>query len=137
MKKAGSQPDFSGEYELDRAASSLSPNASAIATAHLRITHDDPRFSCSARFASASDVIEFSFERFTDGREGNADAPGTSRCFWEQETLVSEDRLTMGDATALMTWRYDLTAGGHGLRATERIRGGSRDQDNVWEFLRK
>ena len=43
----------------------------------------------------------------------------------------------MGDAMAAMTWRYELLAGGHRLRATERIRGGGRDHDNVWEFDRE
>jgi len=132
-----SLPDFSGEYVLDRNASSLSPHASAIASAHMRINHDEPRFCCSARFASHDDAVEFSFERFTDGREGNASAPGTSRCYWEQEALVSEDRMGMGEGAVLLTWRSDLTAGGHRLRATERIRGGGRDQDNVWEFERQ
>lgn len=131
------RPDFSGEYVLDRNASALSPNASAIAAAHMRITHDEPRFHCAARFTSHADAIEFTFERFTDGREGDAGAPGASRCYWDQETIVSEDRIGMGDGTALMTWRYDLTAGGCRLRATETIRGGGRDQDNVWEFDRQ
>ena len=131
------KPDFSGEYVLDRTASSLSPHASAIATAHMRITHDEPRFGCSARFASQDDAVEFSFERFTDGREGDANAPGSSRCYWDQETIVAEDRMVVGDGTMLMTWRYELTAGGKRLRATEWIRGGNRDQDNVWEFERQ
>ena len=131
------KPDFSGEYVLDRTASSLSSHASAMANAHMRITHDEPRFSCSARFATRDDSIEFSFERFTDGREGDASKPGTSRCYWEQETVISEDRLGSGDGAMLMTWRYELTADGRRLRATERIRGGGRDQDNVWEFERR
>jgi len=131
------KPDFSGEYVLDRTASSLSPDTSGMVTAHMRIDHNEPRFRCAARFASQNDAVEFSFERFTDGREGDASVPGTSRCYWEQEALVSEDRIAVGDGTMLMTWRYELTAGGRRLRATERIRGGGRDQDNVWEFERQ
>jgi hypothetical protein len=131
------KPNFSGEYALDRRASSLSSHASGIATAHLRITHDEPRFACAARFASSSDAMEFSFERFTDGREGNASAPVRSRCYWEDDTLVSEDREGDGDAATVMTWRYELTSGGTRMRATERITGGGRDQDNIWEFERQ
>jgi len=131
------KPDLSGEYVLDRNASSLSPAASGIATAHMRITHDEPRFCCSARFASESDAVQFSFERFTDGRDGNPSATGTSRCYWDEDVLVSEDRMEIGKGTMLMTWRYEVTAGGHRLRATERISGGGRDQDNVWEFDRQ
>jgi hypothetical protein len=131
------KPDFSGEYVLDRTASSLSPHATAMATARMRITHDDPRFCCAARFASHDDAVEFSFERFTDGREGNASAPGTSRCYWDEEVLVSEDRFGAGEGAMVMTWRYELTTAGRRLRATERIRGAGRDQDNVWEFERQ
>ena len=131
------KPDLSGEWALDRTASSLSPHASAFVSAHLRIAHDEPRFACSARFATPDDAVEFSFQRFTDGRDGNPSAPGTSRCFWEQDILVSEDRMGEGDGTVVMTWRYDLSSGGRRLRATERIRGGGRDQDNVWEFDRQ
>lgn len=84
------KPDFSGEYVLDRDASSLSPHASAIATARMRITHDEPRFRCSARFASQTGVVEFSLERFTDGREVDSGDAGTSRCYWEQEALAGD-----------------------------------------------
>ena len=131
------KPDFSGEYVLDRNASVLGPAASAIVTARMSIAHEDPRFHCSARFASTDDAMEFSFERFTDDREVTNNAAGVSRCYWDADTLVSEDQMGAGETPVVMTWRYDLTAGGRRLRATERIRGGGRDQDNVWEFERK
>ena len=130
------KPAFSGVYILDRHASALSPAASAIVAARMSITHDDPRFSCSARFASTDDAVEFNFERSTDGEAAHGPLV-VSRCYWERDTLVSEDPLPTGDATAVMTWRYELLAGGQRLRATERIRGGGRDQDNVWEFQRE
>lgn len=129
------RPDFSGVYILDRSACTLSPAASAMVAARMSITHEDPRFICSARFASADDAVEFNFERSTDGR---TDGPlVVSRCYWDRDTLVSEDPLEMGGKAVVMTWRYELLAGGHRLRATERIRGGGRDKDNVWEFERE
>jgi hypothetical protein len=131
------KPDFSGEYVLDRAASALSAGAAAIETALLRIEHDEPRFRCSARFSSAEGAIEFNFERHTDGREHVASAHEASRCVWEEDAIVSEDRMGSPEAPVIMTWRYQLTDGGRRLRATERIRGGGRDQDNVWEFARQ
>ena len=131
------KPDFSGEYVLDRPASALSASAGAIATALLRIEHDEPRFRCSARFASTADTVEFTFERFPDGRESVVSAHEVSRCCWEQDALISEDRMGSLEAAVVMTWRYQLTDDGRRLRATERIRGGGRDQDNVWEFERK
>jgi hypothetical protein len=129
------KPDFSGEYHLDRAASVLSENASAFVSAVLRIEHEDPSFRCAARFVSATDAVEFSFERFTDDR--HAGTPGASRCYWDGDVLASEDHIGSADAPVIMTWRYQLTDGGRRMRAVERIRGAGRDQDNVWEFARQ
>jgi hypothetical protein len=105
-------------------------------SAVLRIDHDDPRFRCSARFVSPDDAVEFTFERFTDGRETAIGATERSRCYWSEDALISEDRMGSGDVIIVMTWRYDLMNGERRLRATERIRGAGRDQDNVWEFER-
>ena len=130
------KPDFSGEYVLDRSSSVLSANAAAMVSAVLRIEHDDPRFRCSAKFASAGDTIEFTFERFTDGRETAVEAHERSRCYWDEDALISEDRMGPGDAAMVMTWRYELMDDARRLRASEQIRGAGRDQDNVWEFER-
>ena len=131
------KPNFSGEYALDRALSILSANAAAIVSAVLRIEHDDPRFHCSARFASASDAIEFTFDRVTDGRETIVSANESSRCHWDEDALVTEDRMGPGETGMVMTWRYELSDDGRRLRASERIVGAGRDQDNVWEFERQ
>ena len=127
------RPDLSGEYRLDRDASALSTNAAAFTTASLRIDHVEPRFHCTARFATVDDALEFTFERFSDGRVVAVGTNETSRCFWDNAVLVTEDR-TDGPDASVMTWRYELTDGG--LRATECIRGAGRDQDNMWEFTR-
>ena len=79
------KPNFSGDYVLDRTASMLSAAGSGITTAELRIEHDEPRFYCSARFASATDGIEFTFERFTDDRAVVVSAHEGSRCYWERD----------------------------------------------------
>ena len=131
------KPNFSGEYVLDRPSSVLSTAAAGMVSAVLRIEHDDPRFRCSARFASADDAVEFAFERFTDGRESAASAHEGSRCYWDEDTLVSEDRMGPEGAGMIMTWRYELLNDARRLRATERIRGAGRDQDNIWEFERQ
>lgn len=128
------KPNFSGEYVLDRPSSALSAGAAAFVSAVLRIEHDEPRFGCSARFVTASDAVEFTFERFTDGREIAVSAHEGSRCYWDEDTLVSEDRMGSDDAAVVMTWRYQLTNDARRLRADERIRGAGRDQDNIWEF---
>lgn len=131
------KPNFSGEYILDRPSSVLSANAAATGSAVLRIEHADPRFQCSARFANAADAIEFTFERFTDGRESAVSAHERSRCYWDDDALMSEDRMGSGDEAVVMTWRYELVNDERRLRATERIRGAGRGQDNVWEFERQ
>lgn len=59
------KPDFSGEYELDRPACTLSPAAAGVESAVLRIDHHEPVFR------------------------------------------------------------------------SEQLRGGGRDQDNIWEFVRR
>ena len=132
------KPNFSGEYVLDRPSSVLSPAAAGMVSAVLRIDHQDARFRCSARFASADDAVEFAFERFiTDGRESLASGQESSRCYWDDDALVSEDRMGPEGAGMIMMWRYELTNDARRLRATEQIRGAGRDQDNIWEFDRQ
>ena len=131
------KPNFSGQYILDRDASVLSAAASGMTTAVLRIEHDEPRFYCAAKFSSAADAFEFTFERFTDDRAVVVSEHEGSRCYWEQDTLLTEDRMGSPEAPVVMIWRYELADGGRRLRATERMRGGGRDQDNVWEFARQ
>jgi hypothetical protein len=86
---------------------------------------------------SVADAVEFTFERFTDDRHALAGSPDASRCYWDDDTLVSEDRMGSAGAPVLMTWRYELADGGRRLRAVERIRGAGRDQDSLWEFTRR
>jgi hypothetical protein len=54
---------------------------------------------------------------------------------WEGNTLVFIDRTTGTDSEVTMSWRYELLE--DRLRAVERIRGGGRDQDNIWVFERQ
>ena len=130
------KPDFSGEWILDRTASRLSPSAAGIVTARLQIEHYDPRIRCTGKFSSSDDAIEFTFDRLAGGSKVVKSENETSRCYWEQDALVTEDRIELADAAFVMTWRYELSGDARRLRCTERIRGGGRDQDNVWEFVR-
>jgi hypothetical protein len=131
------KPDFSGDYVLNRSASALDGPASSMTGARMRFAHDEPRFCCSARFEAPDGPIEFNFERCTDGRVATVSEHETSRCYWDADALVSEDRFGSGDGAVVMSWRYELVGDNRDLRATERIRGGGRDQDNVWEFERQ
>ena len=48
------KPDFSGEWTLNRQASTLSPGAAAVQSGVVRIEHRDPTFRYKAAFVSAS-----------------------------------------------------------------------------------
>ena len=128
------KPDFTGTYVLNREVCTLSPGASSIVAAELHLVHIEPKFSCSARFISADNKMEFTFERFTDGREVAINEGETSRWYWDGKAIVSEDPFGSG---GIMIWRYELVANGSRLRATEQIRSAAHNQNNVWEFERR
>jgi hypothetical protein len=105
----------------------------------LRIEHDEQLAVLlrSKKFSTACDAVEFTFERFTDDRAVVVSEHEGSRCYWEHDALLTEDRMGSPERPVVMIWRYELTDGGRRLRATEQMRGGGRDQDNVWEFARQ
>ena len=45
-------------------------------------------------------------------------------------------RIQRPDGEMTISFRYELQDGGRRLRATEQVRGGGRDQDNLWVFER-
>ena len=64
------RPDFSGEYVLNRQASTLSAGAAPVESAVLRIEHREPIVRCAAKFTfENSTAFEYSLERMSDGRE--------------------------------------------------------------------
>jgi len=129
------RPDLSGDWVLNREACTLSPGASAVRSATLRIEHHDPVIRCSARFVfDDTNAFEFTTERTASEADATPAADGSAR--WDGDGLVFTD--FMGEAPDLvtMTWRYEAASDGRRLRAVERMRGGGRDQDNVWAFDR-
>ena len=62
------RPDFSGEYTLNRQASTLSAAAAGIRSGLMRIKHADPLFQLHATFATPDKTFAFNFERLADGR---------------------------------------------------------------------
>jgi hypothetical protein len=130
--------DFSGEYILDRRASTLSSGAAAVQSAVARIEHREPVFRYTAKFvAEGKTVFEYSFELLTDGREVVLGENDVSRLYWEEDALVSEHRTGTPDPVLTISWRYELIDSRRRLRAIEQVRGSGRDQDNVWEFERQ
>jgi len=97
----------------------------------------EPVFRYWPTFVADGKTVEFSFERLTDGRDVAVGDNEVSRLYWEGDALVSEDRTGTPDPVLTISWRYELIDSGRRLRAVEQIRGGGRDQDNVWEFERQ
>ena len=137
---AQQKPDFSGEWTLNRQASTLSPNVAAAAQSGvLQIEHHDPRFTGHQTIVLGGKPFESKFELLSDGREV-ADTLGGRRIVsslrWDADVLVATWRIQGADGEMTISFRYELLDGGRGVRAAERIRGGGRDQDNLWVFER-
>jgi len=134
------KPDFSGEWILNRSASTLSPGADGMQSGVVRIDHRDPTFRYKATFTSANNSIEYAYELPSDGQEVRAVQQGraiVSSLRWEGSALVFTSRIQRGDGEMTVSFRYELLDSGRRLRGVEQLRGGGRDQDNVWIFERR
>jgi hypothetical protein len=136
---AQQKPDFSGEWTLNRQASTLSPGAAAIRSGVMRIEHRDPMFRCKQTMVADLTPIEYAYELLSDGREVTGVQQGrsiVSSLRWDGEALVFTGRITGPNGELTVSFRYELEEGGRRLRAVEQLRGSGRDQDNVWVFER-
>ena len=133
------RPDFSGEYVLNPQATTFARGAGAVRSAVLRIEHCEPVVRCQGTFVFEGTTFDYALERVCDGCEvsDGKDPPTTSSLCWDGDALVFIDRTGAADTQVTMMWRYELHDGGRRLTAIERIRGGGRDQDNVWVFERR
>jgi hypothetical protein len=134
------KPDFSGEWTLNRQASTLSPLVAAAAqSGALRIEHHEPRFTGHLTIVLDGKPFDSKFELLSDGREvaeTNGGRRTVSSLRWDGDALVSMFRIQRPDGEMTISFRYELQDGGRRLRATEQVRGGGRDQDNLWVFER-
>jgi hypothetical protein len=134
------KPDFSGEWILNRQASTLSPGADAIKSAVVHIEHRDPTFQYKANFVAEGGPLQYKYELLSDGREVVSTQQGVttvSRLRWEGEALIATWRIQRPDGEMRISFRHELLEAGRRLRAVEELRGGGRDQDNVWMFDRR
>jgi hypothetical protein len=134
------KPDFSGEWILNREASSLSPGADAMQSATLQIDHREPTFRYKGTFVSASGEVKPEYELQTDGREVTATQPDmsiVSRLAWDGDALVASWLIRRPDGEMSIRFRHELIDGGRRLRASEQVRAPTHDQDNVWIFERR
>jgi hypothetical protein len=133
------KPDFSGEWALDRQASTLSPGADAVQSGVLKIEHREPMFRSDAEFIGPTGPVRYAYELLTDGREVTATQKGiasVSSLRWDGDALVFTGRIQRADGDLTISFRYELIDAGRGLRAVEQLRGRGRDQDNIWVFQR-
>ena len=135
------KPDFSGEYVLNRPASTLSAIVAPVAQSGvLRIEHHEPKFTAHQTIVLGGKPFESNFELLSDGREVVTDAGGrriVSTLRWDGDALVVTWRIHGPDGEVTISFRYELQDGGRRLRAAEQLRGGGRDQDNLWVFERR
>jgi hypothetical protein len=136
---AQQKPDLSGEWTLNRQASTLSPGAAAVRSGVLRIEHREPMLRYRLTMVADGNPIEYAYELLSDGREVTGIQQGRSSVSslrWDQDALVFTGRITGPNGELTVSFRYELEEGGRRLRAVEQLRGSGRDQDNVWVFER-
>ena len=139
ISRAEAKPDFSGEWTLNRQASTLSAGASAVRSGVLRIEHREPTFRCRLTVVGDGKPVEAAYELSSDGREVTGSQQGRSTVSslrWDGDALVFTAGISGPNVEMTISFRYELLEGGQQLRAVERIRGGGRDQDNIWVFER-
>ena len=137
---AQQKPDFSGEWTLNRQASTLSSGAAAVQSGVVRIEHRDPTFRYKATFVSANGPLQYEYELQSDGRDVGATQNGVtmlSNLRWEGQALVTRSRIQRPDGETRISFRHELIDGGRRLRAVEQLRGAGQEQDNVWIFDRR
>jgi hypothetical protein len=137
---AREKPDFSGEWVLNRQASTLSPGADAVQSGVVRIEHREPSFRYKAAFVSEGGPLQYEYELLSDGREIVSTQQGittVSSLRWEGDALVVTWRIQRPDGEMKISFRHELLDAGRRLRATEQLRGSGREQDNVWMFERR
>ena len=137
---AQQKPDFSGEWRLNLQASVLSPMVAPVAqSGTLRIQHNEPTLKCQMTIVLDGKPFDTEYELLSDGRESVASASGrriVSSLRWDGDALLAAWRLEIPNDEITISFRYELEDGGRRVRASEQLRGGGRDQDNIWVFDR-
>jgi hypothetical protein len=112
-------PDFTGEWILNVAASTLSPVvAPAVQSGFVRIDHREPTVSVHLCIVMDGKPVDARFERQSE---------------WDGEALLFADTFPTPEGELTIIFRYALQDGGRRLQASETLRG-AREQDNVWVF---
>ena len=133
------RPDFSGEWILNRPASTLSAGADGMKSGVWLIEHREPEVHVSASFETTGDPVTFEWTLRTDAGEIVNTHEGVtmaSSLRWEGDGLEVRWRIIRPDGEMTITFRYELSDDLRRLTAREQLRGTDHDQDNVWVFDR-
>jgi hypothetical protein len=138
---AQSRPDFSGNWVLNRQASTLPPPVSAVESGVVRIEHLEPSFGFHRTYVIAGTPRDASFVIPTDGSQRSETGPQglttVSTLRWDGSDLVLAMLIKGAGVEATNDVRYALLDGGRRLRATERGRSPHGDHDAVWIYDRR
>jgi len=137
---AAPKPDFTGEWQLNRQASALTPAvAAAVQSGTMRIEHREPTFECEMTIVMDGKPVQKKFEMRSDAGEVVAtqgERRIVSHLRWEGDALVATWSVEGPSQKMTISFRYALEADGQRLRAAEELRGSDHDQDNAWVFER-
>ena len=134
------RPDFSGEWTLDRPASTLQGEMGAVESGVVRIQHREPTFGFTRTFVIKTKPIDGSYEIQTDGREIARSGRGLAsraRMEWQGDSLLLTVLMDGPRGTISNVVRYELLDGGRVLRAVEDVGGAAPTHHNVWMFARR
>ena len=133
------RPDFSGEWILNRPASTLSPGADGMKSGVWLIEHREPEVHLKASFVAAGDPVQFEWALRTDAGEivnTHENMTMASSLRWEGTSLVVQWRILRPEGETKIYFRYELSEDRRRLTAFEQLRGTDHDQDNTWVFDR-
>jgi hypothetical protein len=138
---AQAKPDFSGEWVLNRQASTLPPVVSNVESGVVRIEHREPEFRFHRTYVIAGTSRDAEYSIRTDGAEeaqtGPQGLPTTTTLRWDGSALVLAMRVAGPGYIATNDVRYELLDGGRRLRATEVGRAPQHNHDAVWIYDRR
>ena len=130
------RPDFSGQWNLNRQASTLNSGAAAVESGVISVDHLEPSFRYQLRLIADGKPVEYAYEGLSDGKEVAGEG-GVKKLCWDGDVLVFTGRAQSSDALWTISFSYELLEEGCRLRAVEQIRGDGRDQENIWMFERQ
>lgn len=138
---AQARPDFSGDWVLNRQASTLPPPVSNVESGVVRIEHREPSFSFHRTYVIAGTPREGGYTLRTDGSALSETGPqGTatvSTLRWDGTALVLAMGIKGSGFEATNDVRYELLDGGKRLRAMEQGRSPMGHHDAVWIYDRR